>query len=574
MKKIVLFFAALFITLCSQSQPALAQSTDLTDWVVRDFKSEIVVNKDSSLDITELITADCGNLSGKHGIFRVIPYQSYGENGERFTTKISLREITDFAGDPYNYATTRDKSNKTISWKIGDANKTVSGVNYYKIRYHVENAIRTGNADFDELYWNLNGNFWELNIEKYQAKITFPSDLDSSKFSTSIYSGSYGAKDTGLASYKWEGNTLTVDSNRTLYRGEGITASVSVPKGFFIPYTPTFLDKYGTYLYYLIPLAILILCIGFWGKFGRDPHISWTIAPEFEIPEKLGPIELGMVLSDGAMSNKFLTAGIIFLAVNKYLTIEKVEKKGIFGQVDYTLKKTKEADDKLSSGEKTLFNKLFGSSQEIKLSSLKNSFYKHIPKIETGAMNYVEEKGWVASSSRYWMIGFIVFGIIITFLAIVMFSFDTNAGLALLIGGIIVFIFAPLMKKRTKEGALLTRRIKGFELYIKKAELYRQQWFEKQNIFETFLPYAVLFGIAKQWTQKMKDIYGEEFINHYHPLWYSGYVGNFNFDDFSHSLSDMSSQMATTLSSSPSSSGSGGGGFSGGGGGGGGGGGW
>ena len=36
---------------------------NVTDWYIKNFETEIVVNKDSTLDITEWITADCGNAA-------------------------------------------------------------------------------------------------------------------------------------------------------------------------------------------------------------------------------------------------------------------------------------------------------------------------------------------------------------------------------------------------------------------------------------------------------------------------------------------------------------------------------
>lgn len=45
----------------------------ITNWCIEDFKSEIVVNKDSSLLITEKISADADDLPNEHGIFRVLP---------------------------------------------------------------------------------------------------------------------------------------------------------------------------------------------------------------------------------------------------------------------------------------------------------------------------------------------------------------------------------------------------------------------------------------------------------------------------------------------------------------------
>src|SRR4030043_1940423 len=141
-KKSILFFLGLILLLTLSSTIKAQEADSITDWHIKDFYSEITVNKDSSLDITEKITADCGNLPGKHGIFRVLPTQVYKSKSETIKTPISLLSITDFNNIPILYTESKDFWNHTLIWKIGDPNKEVTGVNYYQIKYRVQNAIR------------------------------------------------------------------------------------------------------------------------------------------------------------------------------------------------------------------------------------------------------------------------------------------------------------------------------------------------------------------------------------------------------------------------------------------------
>ena len=122
------------------------------------------------------------------------------------------------------------------------------------------------------------------------------------------------------------------------------------------------------------------------------------------------------------------------------------------------------------------------------------------------------------------------------------------------------------MSRVSKKGAETIWKIKGFQLFMNTAERYRAAFNEKENIFEKLLPYAIAFGLTKKWIEATKKIYGTEYINSYHPVWYAGTLGSFDVG----SLSSAITSVANAVQSS-SSSGSGG---SGGGGGGGGGGGW
>jgi uncharacterized membrane protein len=141
----------------------------------------------------------------------------------------------------------------------------------------------------------------------------------------------------------------------------------------------------------------------------------------------------------------------------------------------------------------------------------------------------------------------------------------------LAICALLLAFFGVVMPKRTPKGAELNWRVKGFKLYMETAEKYRSQFNEKENIFEKFLPYAIMFGIAKLWAQKMEMIYGKEYFATYHPIWYVGAIGNFNADSFTSNLNSLSSSISSNVGTA---TGAGGGGFAGGGGGGGGGGGW
>lgn len=547
--------------------------TNIDYWYIKNFDSQINVNEDSSIDITEDITADCGNAQ-KHGIFRLLPTFQQISTNERINSPISLTSITDFNNKPIKYTTTNDRANHAITWKIGDANVLVTGVNYYRIKYHVKNAVRHNSTDFDELYWNLSGNFWDIPIDAFSAKINFPDQITKENTQINMYSGAIGSKNSldVVGSFS-STNQISVAYDKTMDPGTGITLSATFPKNIIIPYVPTFWEKYGQYFALLIPLFILWLCYGLWKKFGKDPKINPTVAPEFEIPESLSPIDMGVIYTDGILKNNFLSASIINLAVKGYLKIKKLDKKGVFGSEDYELSKSA-GKKEISESEKSLYNALFDSRESVKISDLKNEFYTNIPAITDASKDYLVGKKWLVRYSRVGQIVMIIAGIGVLVLSFVSFAVNAILGLSILVAAIILIIFSFIMTRRTPEEAELLRRIKGFKLYMTTAEKYRQKFNEKENIFETFLPYAIMFGITNEWIKKMRDIYGEKYFNTYLPIWYIGGFGNFNIDNLSNEISSMSSNMAQSITSAPSSSGSGGGGFSGGGGGGGGGGGW
>ncbi|HRY60062.1 MAG TPA: DUF2207 domain-containing protein [Patescibacteria group bacterium] len=569
--------------------PGVLNRDQIYDWYIKDFQTDITVNKDSSLDITEKIVADCGDLPNKHGIFRVLPTFYSPKKGEKVEAYIDLISITDFNGKPYNYSTTNDKKYETVTWKIGDADKTVTGVNNYQIKYHVRNTIRFDNPAFDEFYWNVNGAFWDIEIDHFLAKVIFPSEINEKNvLEINKYEGSYGSKDIGLSDYKWVApNIIQVESKKTLEAEQGITLSVAFPKNIISPPVLTFWEQYGDLIFGLIilffPVFVFIICFRLWWRYGRDPKLHKSITPEFAVPNDLTPMELGAFLKNAELPTSSISAEIVNLAVKGIIKIEEIPKKGIFSSADTKLiiVGSEQKVSKITEEDQLLLASLFGvttEGAELLVSSLKDKFYKKLPAIKNAVKDKQIKAGLFSEKGFSMRDVMLVIGILAGMGSFFLFSFSSAIAVSGLVSAFFMIIFAVFMPRRTDEGADLLWRIRGFELYMKTAEKYRQKYNEKENIFERFLPYAMVFGIVDLWTRKMKEIYGENYFDNYHPVWYVGAFnldnGIFNVDSFTNQLNSISSSMSSSMSSSPSSSGSGGGGFSGGGGGGGGGGGW
>ncbi|MEA1929352.1 MAG: DUF2207 domain-containing protein [Patescibacteria group bacterium] len=130
------------------------------------------------------------------------------------------------------------------------------------------------------------------------------------------------------------------------------------------------------------------------------------------------------------------------------------------------------------------------------------------------------------------------------------------------------FKYNPRLSPR---GVKLKQDWLGFILYLKTAEKYRLQNLTPE-LFEKYLPYAMIFGVEKKWGKAFESLHMQA------PGWYrgtvssghvsAGTVGAFSASAFSASLS---SSFASAFSSSSGGASGGGGGAGGGGGGGGGG---
>ncbi|MCF7820345.1 MAG: DUF2207 domain-containing protein [Candidatus Pacebacteria bacterium] len=553
-------------------------------WYIKDFKSTIEILENDSAIITEDIIADCGQAKNKHGIFRIVPTKSTTPEGVIYTP-VELISITDFQGKPYNYQT--QTSSGTITWKIGSANITVSGENNYRIKYKVKNVIRE-QKDFDEFYWNLSGNYWDLEIDNFQANIILPEGINKSNSEIYLYSGKIKSNTNNISSYNWiNENALKVISKRTLQKGEGITLSISFPKSYIThqeidvassglykeskasnsflldPKTKDFVSIFLILGFLILPIIVLIVSlIAFKKRQRKNPYRQNPIVVQYSPPEDISPLMMGFLQKRGVKPS-LITASIVNMAVLGLLTIKEKEKKILFlktQSLQFT-KTTNQANyEKLDEGEKYIFNLLFNNREQVSSGQLQRSFQNKINTIQQKVRAEAKEKGYLEKQ-----------------LNSLEYIYLITAIITLLVGSIptfiILIIFYTLTRNLTEKGYEIIWKIKGFKDYMTIAEKERHAFYEKENIFTKLLPYAIALGTIKEWVSKMENIYGKEYIEKSF-YWYAGASGLAALNSVNSITSNIDSITKSINSSVGTSSGAGGGGFSGGGSGGGGGGGW
>ena len=586
----ILLVLFLFFVACFVAKDALARNRAFVyDWYIKNFETTITVNKNSSLDIVERITADCGDAIGKHGIFRVLPMEIKIKNGETIKTPIKLISITNFSGKPYKYKTSY--KNNVIIWRIGNPKVEVHGVHNYLIHYQVGNVINFRNPSFDELYWNILGTFWDLEIDNFHARIIFPKEIKKGNTRMEYYTGYLGSKRKDLANYSWTAqNVLEFYSIHPLKKRQGITVSIIFPKGIFVPYHTSFWEKHKFEIFwglaFLFPLIFIIIVLIAWWKYGRELRIKKPIIPIYKIPENLTPLEAGILIRrNKKIKKKFITAEIISLAIKGLITIKETEKKRfwLFRSKDYWLIRNSrpEIEENLNRAQKTLLKIIFPGRKKTRISSLKKRFYKRfIDDIEGQTTDLLLAKGllkennikscFLGNAIKFFIISgllfLIVFDYIVDYMGIInnkksAIYFKISANEIWFTWSILPFAYFSIFNGnyRTLKGAEVRWKIRGFKLFMTTVDKDRAKFYEKENIFEKFLPYAIVFGITDLWVKRIKEIYGEDYFDNYMSNWLmSGYVGGFSssINSLSSAIDSISSAVGS-VSSRGDSSGSG-----------------
>jgi len=559
--------------------PARAQDTG---WVINAFDSQIEIQRDGRIAVTESIDVDFRGLE-KHGIFRDIPVKYDWPLGKRQVRVYQLQvlAITDGAGKALKYETSSNGA--LFEMKIGDPDRTVSGKQQYRIRYVVNGALN-GFADHDELSWNITGSEWEVPITRASATVRAPANFSQ----IACYAGPVGSSDRCTSATPMT-NGAAFTMTRQISPGDDFTVVVALPKGVVPDPVPLiqdrpreieeFFDLTPAWLALAAFVAVggLALVLWRWYTAGRDDREHETIVPEYEPPDKARPAQLGLIVDERA-DTLDVTATIVDLAVRGYLTITEIPKEGLFGSRDWLLTRKKTETGELEQYERVIIEGLFATGDEVTLSSLKRHFYTSLAMAQRELYADSVKRGWfpidpARTRGTYALLGvaFIVLAGVLT--AGLGYLFGGGVvGLASVVPGIGLVAMSPVMPAKTRAGATLERRALGFKNYMEVAEKDRQAFAEKEHIFADYLPFAIVFRCVDQWAKAFQGIDLKEATSG----WYSGStLQGFTAANLSSDLSSFSSNVSSTIASTPGGSGSSGfGGGSGGGGGGGGGGSW
>jgi len=550
--------------LLSFSWSSIAQAEEITSFV-----SDIVVQADSSLLITETITYDFGSEQ-KHGIFRNIKDKHAQPTSVWYKTRyidLNLISVTkDGLPEPYVL-----ESYNGLSVKIGDANVFVTGSHVYKIKYTVAGALSIF-PDKTELYWNVTGDEWPVSILSTEARVRVQSPVRIG-VENYCYVGIVGSV-AKCASVKSEADH-TAFLQSLIYSGEQLTVAQSLN----LTQPPVVLEKYNLLILWIVSLAtaltLIIVGVYRWRTKYKD---SRPIIAQYEPYANFKPMFTG-VLFDNSLDSRDISAGIVYLAQQGFISIKQISDKKIFlfDATDYEVTLKRPITETQVRSHKQLLSLLLGDSAAVgdsikliadsSLEKMKNN-RKTIQSLKESTVKDLKKRGfyekWASARLGLGQLFIVLFVSFVSFLFLVTGEIRQNIYPSLAISGIII---AFTSERRTKKGYEALNHLKGFKLFLSVTEKERYEFHNAPALspqeFMEHLPYAIAFGVEKKWAEVFKDIKIES------PEWYSSAAGNaFSANAFTTDLSAFSSSFASSSGTSGSSGGGSSGGGSGGGGGG------
>lgn len=537
---------------------------------IRSFQSDITIDKDGSFGVVETIEYDFEEEE-RHGIFRFIPTRHAVGSDEWFKDRYVEIEILSVTVDGESIPYELSKDLGKLEVKIGDPDVEISGLHTYQISYEVSGALYYDEGEVD-LYWNVTGHDWEVPIETAVARVH---DLEGVTLTeTSCYFGAQGENNECSV----EGDAPVVMGDVRLSPGEGLTIAKALD-GEVV--ATVILERWSLWPLWLVGAFLWLIGLGwFLFRYMLEHKTGAPIIAQYEPYRDLKPMYTG-VLFDGRVDPRDITADIVSLAERGFFKIRHIGKKKFFfiESDDYEVVLNRPYQDLETEFDRTIFKLLFADSAAVGDQVILSELAKNMTKSSENqkllaALGKAAEADLIKDGffEHNWrkpikiIIGFF-FMVAVFMMITVLLGADLVVPIVVAAVASIVTVIALLLsyRRRTTKGYEALDHLKGFKEFLSVTDKERFKFHnapeKNPEQFMAYLPYAIAFGVEKEWAEVFKDISIPQ------PDWYSGQGAPFNAVILSQSLGTFSSSVSSATASASSGGGSAGGGAGGGGGG-------
>ena len=586
------------------SQAAGSAAADVDDFSYASWDARYEVGLDAEgrarMHVTETVVARFPQYDQNRGIVRGLP-TSY----EGASTETRVLSVTDDSGADVPFET--DEEDGLLLILTGD-DDFVQGLATYVIEYEMQDVIlaadasrgsrgeRAGTPAVDEFYWDLLPLDSTQAIERFRAEIVFDAAMSKRLAgSASCYAGVSGAtEECSLDGPVIDGDVATfqVESGERP-AGDGVTVAIGFEPGTATQPSARTPNPVTDTVPLIAAIGAGALSVGAWATVWafqrRRRTATGVVVAQFDVPDSMPPL-LAAALIPGAKD--VIPAEIVHLAVRGTLRIEeggspehprlrRIPGSRIPDQLDV------EALD-------ALFLKAnAGGVVDVPTSS--EAFAGRMNALLQSGKSTAETRGLTTTARsrgavivQWCAIALVLLGLGVSLVGVITGRLSAIPALVAVSFGVVLVLIACFYSFSkhtvlTTEGARELEYLKGVEEFIRVAEADRLRMLQSYSgaerrtdsgadvihVYERLLPYAMLFGMEKEWGDVLERVYSAE---QHGPSWIgdpsSPYVGVYlsSFTALSHAAATYSSPSAGTSSSS---GGSFGGGFSGGGGGGG-----
>lgn len=591
------------LTLLGTASPAAA--SDAEDFV-REYAMTIELDPDGVAHVTLDLAVDFGTIPNHGPVLQWVVKERYDDELDRVYRIAHLRASSATAPAGVQSEELLGYGYTETAYRIGDPDRTVTGVHEYRVTYDVEGWVNSadfpwpgGPLDHDELYVDLLTH-WDIPVYGVSVRVVGPADV----LDVACY------ESTGTCATRSEAGTATFAVDR-VDPWNPLTVAVAFPAGTFGGAPPVLQERWAfTRAFEATPATGgLAAAVALGGaavltrrlrRTGRDeeyvgltpgltpadgqggrtarvgPRGRGPVAVRFAPPPGLRPGQLGTLVDEKA-DPRDVTATIIDLAVREYVRIVALPTGD---EPDWRIDRSTKPDHDLRPYERTLLRQIFTGQgvYAVRLSDLRTTFAESMAQVQEELYEEVTELGWFRGSpSRArgsWAArgGLLLAVGVLATIALAIFTHWALVAVPVVVLGIVWLATTGAAPARTAEGSAALAQARGFRLYLETAEADQLRFEEGEDLFSRYLPYAVAFGLTERWASLFAQLaaQGRTLAE---PTWFIGpHVGTHPFwamaGSLGHQLESFTSAAQTAFTTAAPGT-SGGSGFSGGGGGGG-----
>ena len=370
---------------------------------ILDYHSDIRIEADGAMLVTESITVRAEGNEIRRGIYRDFPTTYRDPQRHRYVVDFDFLGV-ERNGEREDWR--RESMSNGVRIRIGNKDRLLDhGEHRYVLRYRTSRQLGFF-EDHDELYWNVTGNGWGFPIDQSSAEIHLPESVPASQLKAFGHTGVQDSREAALTSEVMDGGAR-YRATRTLNPTEGISVVLEFPKG-VIP-EPSTGQKVRWLLAdnanLLVGLGGFLLLLGYyswmWVRHGRDPEPGVRM-PQYAPPDGFSPASLRFIRRMGYDKTCF-AAALLGLAAKGWLTIEQDDKKEI------TLTPTGKRVDRFAPGEKALTRKLFGgSSAPLKLEQKIHRTMQAAIAAHKASLSADYERKYFFTNAGKWAVGLLI----------------------------------------------------------------------------------------------------------------------------------------------------------------------
>ncbi len=498
------------------------------------YNSDITVNPDGSLDVTETLAYVYDSGSFHRGTRTIELSKVDSISGVKVTElkddsnsqPVAYRQTSydpdgSISGVPGTFGTEISGNKLNIRWVY---DYTSSGTRVFTVSYHAAGAVRVY-SDRDVVDWYAVPQNWGSPINASRVQLTTPTSANNLLKTTS----------KPQAETSKQGNSVVWTTSSNLDSGFEIGAQL--PLGALQATAPGWqagvdtrdkiqpiLDIVLFVLGVLIAILGVLLAIMRWYSKGRDKPVKLTSDYLTEPPSNLPPGLVGTLIDESA-DVRDVIATVVDQGRKGNLTMRETAQGGILPGKDFEYAQTGNKVD--YRFEEMTLQALFKHGNPVQLSGLKNTFYSDLPPIYDEmyrsliALNYFPENPKSVRARN------VAGGVGLLILAGLTFFATFTVGdlispwlivpaIGLAIAGVAWLAIAGAMPRKTDFGSEQAEKWRAFSRYLQEMQRYTNVQAAADK-FQQYLPYAVAMGIERQLINQFNSVPSAM------PGWYAPY---------------------------------------------------